>query len=44
MGKKENVVDPEGVSGPELQEKIYTQIRDTIVNGFSQLISVLETT
>jgi protein-tyrosine-phosphatase len=38
INEDRDIVDPEGVSGPEKQEKIFTEIRNIIIQGFQKLL------
>lgn len=42
VGEDKEVIDPEGVSGADRQEQIFTQIQNTIVRGFPTLIALTE--
>ena len=41
INKDRDIVDPEGVSGPEKQEKIFTEIQNIIIQGFQKLLSLV---
>jgi protein-tyrosine-phosphatase len=38
-----DITDPEGISGKEKQEKLFTEIRDIVVKGFSKLLLIITT-
>jgi len=42
IGEGKEIIDPEGVSGMEKQEKIFTEIKNIIVNRFSKLIELVD--
>jgi len=41
INEDRDIVDPEGVSGTEKQEKIFTEIQNTIIQGFQKLLSLV---
>lgn len=41
VGERRGIVDPDGVSGREQQEKIYTDIHQIVRNGFPRLLQLL---
>lgn len=43
IGEERNITDPEGVSGQQVQEAIFTQIQDIITKGFPRLLQLIST-
>lgn len=41
INKNIDIVDPEGVSGKEKQEKIFVEIREIILQGFPKLLAII---
>lgn len=44
IDKDVDIIDPEGISGKEKQEKIFTEIKEIILMGFPKLLKLLSVT